>query len=216
MAKNDNKRERILAAALNLFTTQGFSQTKIIDIANAANVGKGTVYQYFSSKNQLFEALFCEKIMDTCNHLKSILSQSNSVSDKLLEYITFEYNTAKEMDINPHLLYNLMTDFKQTGAASTLASLHQLLSRRFEILYEIISEGIKSGEFVPVDPVVATAAVIGAINTYLFLSLDLFSDIHREIYPLLYRYGKLPGHEEFCNILLNGLTDKSSRERGCA
>lgn len=216
MAKSNNKRDRILAAALELFTTQGFGQTKIIDIANAAGVGKGTVYQYFSSKNQLFETLFHEKIMNTCDELRAIFAQTNSAGGKLLEYITFEYNTAKEMNINPQLLYNLSTDFRQSGSAATLTSIHQLLIHRFEILYNIMSEGIAGGEFAPVDPIVATTTVIGAINTYLFLSLDLFSDIHKDVHPLLCRYGKKPNHEEFCSLLLHGLADSSNREQGCA
>ena len=46
-----------LDTALDLFVQKGYLDTKIIDIFNAAGIGKGTVYEYFSSKEELFTEL---------------------------------------------------------------------------------------------------------------------------------------------------------------
>jgi AcrR family transcriptional regulator len=52
------RREEILAAALELFARQGFAATRVPDIAQRAGVGAGTIYRYFASKEALFNALY--------------------------------------------------------------------------------------------------------------------------------------------------------------
>ncbi|MCG8618714.1 MAG: TetR/AcrR family transcriptional regulator [Desulfobacterales bacterium] len=62
MSKREQNREKkqaaILVAALTVFSRKGYAAAKIIDIARAANVGKGTIYEYHRSKEDLFFALF--------------------------------------------------------------------------------------------------------------------------------------------------------------
>jgi AcrR family transcriptional regulator len=53
----DDTQLRIEAAALELFTTQGFHGTNIRDIAEKAGVSQGAIYTYYSSKEELFEKL---------------------------------------------------------------------------------------------------------------------------------------------------------------
>jgi AcrR family transcriptional regulator len=53
----DDTQLRIEAAALGLFTTQGFHGTNIRDIAEKAGVSQGAIYTYYSSKEALFEKL---------------------------------------------------------------------------------------------------------------------------------------------------------------
>src|SRR5262245_34143102 len=55
MAK-DQKRERILAAATAVFAEHDFHQVQVSHVASRAGVGKGTVYLYFPSKNDLHQA----------------------------------------------------------------------------------------------------------------------------------------------------------------
>jgi AcrR family transcriptional regulator len=52
------RRSQILAAALGLMAKSGFAATSIEDIARAAQLGKGTVYLYFPTKEALLEELF--------------------------------------------------------------------------------------------------------------------------------------------------------------
>src|ERR1700694_5155443 len=49
-------RERLFRAALDLFARQGFAETTVEDITNAADVGKGTFFNYFPSKDHLLIA----------------------------------------------------------------------------------------------------------------------------------------------------------------
>lgn len=58
-----DKRELILEAALDLFRHYGYRRTSMEDIARAAAVAKGTLYLYFKSKDELFEAI-CRSLAD--------------------------------------------------------------------------------------------------------------------------------------------------------
>src|SRR6202140_5742479 len=49
-------RERLFRAALNLFAENGFADTTVEDITNAADVGKGTFFNYFPSKDHILLA----------------------------------------------------------------------------------------------------------------------------------------------------------------
>ena len=51
------RREAILAAALDEFSAQGFAATRLDDVANRAGVAKGTLYLYFHNKDALFQEL---------------------------------------------------------------------------------------------------------------------------------------------------------------
>jgi TetR/AcrR family transcriptional regulator, repressor of fatR-cypB operon len=55
---NSDKRDAILAAAVELFAERGFFGTAVPDVASRAKVGAGTIYRYFPSKEALVNALY--------------------------------------------------------------------------------------------------------------------------------------------------------------
>jgi AcrR family transcriptional regulator len=56
-ARQAERREAILAAALEEFSASGFAATRLDDIAKRAGVAKGTIYLYFRDKESLFQEL---------------------------------------------------------------------------------------------------------------------------------------------------------------
>jgi len=58
LLKKSDKRNRIINAALIVFSKDGFQNSKIEHIAKTADIGKGTLYEYFSSKEELFLQVF--------------------------------------------------------------------------------------------------------------------------------------------------------------
>jgi AcrR family transcriptional regulator len=54
----DKRKREILEAAAAVFAERGFRTARIADIADRAGIGKGTVYEYFRSKEDLFISLF--------------------------------------------------------------------------------------------------------------------------------------------------------------
>src|SRR5689334_23726768 len=55
--RSAERRDAILAAALDEFAARGFAATRLDDVARRANVAKGTIYLHFADKESLFEEL---------------------------------------------------------------------------------------------------------------------------------------------------------------
>ncbi len=66
---HENRREAMLAAALELFATQGFDGTAVPEIAKRAGVGAGTIYRHFESKEGLVNALYRREKQRLMAHL---------------------------------------------------------------------------------------------------------------------------------------------------
>lgn len=82
-----DKPNLILDAALELFRQYGYRRTSMEDIAQAANVAKGTLYIYFKSKDELFEALARRLSAQVEQDLKAALARDLSFEDKVLELL---------------------------------------------------------------------------------------------------------------------------------
>lgn len=74
----------ILDAALELFRQHGYRRTSMEDIAHAANVAKGTLYIYFKSKDELFEALARRLAGEVSHGVRDVLARDLPFKDKVL------------------------------------------------------------------------------------------------------------------------------------
>lgn len=71
LSKAVGKKDAIFAAALQLFSRRSFDGTTIPEIAKVADVGAGTIYRYFSSKEDLVNELFIKTLDDFISHLQA-------------------------------------------------------------------------------------------------------------------------------------------------
>jgi AcrR family transcriptional regulator len=82
--KKQQTRKAIVAAAIRLFTENGFEQTSMDELARAAGVGKGTIYGYFKAKEEIFLA-YCEaEIEFAFAALDRKLDENASLVDQLV------------------------------------------------------------------------------------------------------------------------------------
>lgn len=84
-AKEGN-RERILSAALRLFTTQGFHATPTAQISREAQVSTGTLFHYFPDKNTLIDQLYLSIKKELAETLRANDDASLPVQDRLERY----------------------------------------------------------------------------------------------------------------------------------
>ncbi|NDI36708.1 TetR/AcrR family transcriptional regulator [Chengkuizengella sediminis] len=90
---SEQKRYMILDSAFYLFSTKGFYETKISEIAEHAGIAKGTVYLYFSSKEELFKeitrrnfSLFLDELTDELNKTDSFENELTIIAKHHLTY----------------------------------------------------------------------------------------------------------------------------------
>jgi AcrR family transcriptional regulator len=158
------RREQILTAAAHCFAAKGFAGTAVADIALKAGIGKGTVYEYFSSKNDLFFAVF--EWYSRRIEAAAVISAdtlSGSARQRLQCFgrvIIRQWSEIRE-------LFSLVMEFWAAAAASQM---QQRFKRAFrqayndyrKIVASLIREGIERGEFrSDLDPQAIAAAVVG-------------------------------------------------------
>jgi AcrR family transcriptional regulator len=80
------KRRQIMEGARTVFLASGFDGASMNDVARAAGVSKGTLYVYFNSKEQLFEALIREERRQQAERLTELAMDSPDVRDVLLKF----------------------------------------------------------------------------------------------------------------------------------
>jgi len=146
------KREKILLAAVEKFLDEDFYQVTVTEIAELAGVGKGTVYEYFSSKEELFKESFsyCADayLQLFRTHLSEVISARRTMEDIFINHLAL----IKENRNKLHLLFN-----ERPQSLKELQS--WILERRQELLAEIsglVQKGVALGEIRPdIDPEMA-------------------------------------------------------------
>ncbi|TZE82907.1 TetR/AcrR family transcriptional regulator [Calorimonas adulescens] len=86
MMKGD-KREIIIEAATAIFARDGFDRAKMEDISIQAGIGKGTIYEYFKSKKELFQEVIKNSISIYVGLLKDVGTEEQPFDKKLADFI---------------------------------------------------------------------------------------------------------------------------------
>jgi len=171
------KRDLILDTAFRLFVEKGYLDTKVIDIADEAGIGKGTVYEYFSSKEALFAELLRTHVIDHYTVLSKRLKSSDSCcEDQLKQYILFERETAMRYGNGKNYIDRLSAEYGILQKPELKETVDRLMEIRFNTVHSILSEGIEKGEFIPVNPTAATLSIMGAVSFFLSFKYGLLSN----------------------------------------
>jgi len=82
--KKTDRRAQILRAAAGVFAEKGYSNSTVDEIASAAGIAKGSVYNYFKSKQELFTELFTEILKKDEDRADELISRKDiTASEKL-------------------------------------------------------------------------------------------------------------------------------------
>ncbi len=193
----EEKRTKIIQAAIHVFAQKGFNRTKAIDIAKAAGVGKGTLYEYFRSLNEIFAAAFHDflKQMDSAIH-----DQLDKESDPLKQIELFVKITFNEF-LNAGELAKVMMDFWAEGIRTrsdeilNTINLDEMYNTYRTLLSGIIKSGIKQNVFRKVDPKLTASMMIGVLDgLYLQYIMN----------PNVFDFNKMS--QTLIDIFLNGIT----------
>lgn len=199
--KKKTKRELILDTAFDLFIEKGYLDTKIIDISNAAGIGKGTIYEYFESKDNLFYELFKCKVSDSYMDISYLIQKDISCEEKIKEYIEFEILNTSKFSFQKNIIPDVLMKTEALRNPDLVEAIHKLMKFKFSIIYQIIKDGIEKGEFIKTDPLMTTTAIIGAINFFISFNCDLICSMGFLPIEKKQQWDK----EEFFTLIFQGL-----------
>ncbi len=137
------KRELILRAATRVFARNGYFNSKVADIARAADVADGTVYLYFKSKEEILHSIFDQNMANAIASARELIAKLDDPRDKLrritklhLERLGADRDLAVVFQIELRGSTKFMEEFSAAGFAEYL----DLLRTTFE-------EGQRTGAF---------------------------------------------------------------------
>jgi len=158
------KKQHIIETAASVFSQKGFYGTVMTDISKLAGIGKGTIYEYFASKEDLFFAVFewmNEEIREAARVSISALGETAAGRLRIFnDVFVSSYKKMKDM-------YTLTLEFWSAAAASSMRERFQQTFREMyadyrQMVSAIIADGLKSGEFITdADPRAVAAGIVG-------------------------------------------------------
>src|ERR1700712_3718971 len=89
--RKDARPQELLAAALDLFVERGFASTRLEDVARRAGVSKGTLYLYFTNKEELFKAVVRDSIVPVIGAAEDIIAGFEGHSADLLRIVITDW-----------------------------------------------------------------------------------------------------------------------------
>ncbi len=152
-------RERILDAALDVFSSKGYHDSSVDDVVRESNTSKGAVYFHFANKQQLFVALV-DKFANLLERRVTVAieNQPNSVAriraalEACLETFSKYRPLAKILLVQA---VGLGTIFEQKRM--------EVLERFARLIQTNLEQAIASGELPPVDAEITAQAWLGSI-----------------------------------------------------
>ncbi len=169
-ALKKEKKASIIEAAARVFARRGYSRTLMANIATEAGIGKGTVYEYFDSKEDLFFAVFEWFVQKTEAEAKvSISALGGSASQRLAALSDSLMKPWAEMKD----MFSLVMEFWSASASSQMRQRFKLAFKQGykdfrQIVSALIRDGIERGEFrAEVDAESVAAALVGTWDALL-------------------------------------------------
>ncbi|MDE5795407.1 MAG: TetR family transcriptional regulator [Muribaculaceae bacterium] len=148
-------RERFIEVARQLFARKGVENTTMNDIASASEKGRRTIYTYFKSKRDIYNAVIEQETDIALSQLRSIVAKAIPADEKLTEYIDAHFETMKEVvSRNGSLRAWFFRDVRKVDRARRIVSRKEVI-----LLQQILAEGVTEGIF-EIDDIPRTALII--------------------------------------------------------
>lgn len=153
--RKDARPAELLAAALDLFVERGYAGTRLDDVASRAGVSKGTLYLYFSSKEELFKAVIREGLVPVYEHGERMVDAHTGSAEELIRNLLREWwETVGATNLGgiPKLMIAESGNFPDV----TRYYFDEIVSRGRKLVARAVRLGIDTGEFrdLPVDQIV--------------------------------------------------------------
>ena len=185
-----DKRLRLVEAACAVFAEKGYASTRVAEIAERAGVGKGTVYEYFSSKEELLFAVFETINADISSRMNDALASGETTEEQLHNVLRLGAEVISEqVDLQPVILdfwaASRGKDIEETYRRAVVASYTFFRN----LVSNFIREGQNKGEFrTSIDAEALATLVVATVDG---LGIQLFFDRSIDPHTITEAFGRL-------------------------
>lgn len=117
------------------------------DIATASDRGRRTVYTYFRTKDEVYQAVIEDEANRIVSELESTVLPHSTPADRLRALMEFRIALAKESSKGGHEVWFKSLFSRDIKRANSVRAL--VTDRIYRLIDEIVSEGVAAGDFIP-------------------------------------------------------------------
>lgn len=137
-----SKRHDVLAAAMGLFSRQGFRKTSMAEIARHAHVAKPTIYAYFDSKEALYGAVCAHVGEQMLAEAGAAASADAALADRVTGVLSAKFTRTWELLDSSPFAHELL----HAQNASTRETVQAATARLRSLLVSVIDEAVADGQ----------------------------------------------------------------------
>ncbi|MCP4703890.1 MAG: TetR/AcrR family transcriptional regulator [candidate division Zixibacteria bacterium] len=188
------KREKILRSALKVFSDRGIADFKMIDIANTAGIGKGTIYEYFSGKEDIITGCFNIFMHDFGDILVSGLSEMLNPKEKIQKFFKLSFQYFSENQEAMSVLFDFWAAGIPRKHGKPIIPGIEKEYAEFQLFVSVILEdGIKQGLLRPHDTQTTALMILATLDGLMFQAVLGVIDITDKTLPDKISYTLLEG-----------------------
>lgn len=195
--KGAEKVARIMEAAARIFAHNGFRKTTLEEIAEAASMGKATLYHYFpQGKEQIFGEVVQHIVDDLFKRMVQVINAPGAVAERLSNYLRERVSIYHEQTA----LFGTSEETMGELWPLAEAELSRYLAQELSLLVGLVTAGVKAGEFRAVNAALVARIIQTGLKS---LSSDAPFDISPE--------ERMQETEEFLELMMTGLLARGER-----
>lgn len=134
------RRQKILSAALSLFSERDYSAITIKDIARLAEVPTSLLYYYFEDKEALFRAALEEAVATAMQNYEEVASKHSEPVDLINDWFQMHVELAEDI----RRLVKILMDYSSSQSQSRL--LDDVVKKFYDVEIQILSKAIRRGQ----------------------------------------------------------------------
>ena len=165
-----HKRERrkearpgeLLDAALSLFVEKGYAATKVEEVAQRAGVSKGTLFLYFSSKEELFKAVVRQNISGKFSEFNNALDEFEGPTGELLRIFVHAWWNRIAASQGAGIIKLMVSEGAQFPELADFYRV-EVVEPGSQLIRRVLDRGTQRGEFRLLDPHYGFYAVLAPI-----------------------------------------------------
>ncbi|KRF03405.1 TetR family transcriptional regulator [Paenibacillus sp. Soil766] len=155
-------KEKIIHAAIEVFSEKGYHRASMDEIALRANVAKGSLYYHFPGKAQLFKTLVKEGFQEIIDRIRTDLNANLSLDEQIKRIIRHNLELFLDSSNLAHIVFNELSNGIES---EVLEELKQLKVDYIHFLSGVLEEGKREGVLRDVDCNLAAAGIIGMLES---------------------------------------------------
>lgn len=192
-----NGRERLLAAAAQLFNRLGYASTSVREIVEAAGVTKPVLYHYFGSKEGIYRAIVGHTLKHFEDSLRAFRERTGSARERIRHLCNEAFSLFLDHRDEVRLIYSIYYGPPQGTPPFDFDAFYHSYVNAFR---EAVEEGMRAGEFRRGNAEAAAWALVGGVSVALESHLsDTAGNIDRR------------GLNKILDVILSGITKNKTK-----